>query len=127
MAAKEVEEFAQLLIKHVRDRAVATGEISLSPRSTSATALRWRRRLQAGEVTELLTEAIADCVDDALFFLLNAIDQGLLKISFTASSGRTVNLTELGDGEMSGWYMATQGWRSQYSEERFNDDFADLV
>jgi hypothetical protein len=127
MAAPEVEEFARLLIAHVRDRAVAECDMALDANSSDVMALRWRQKLQTGGVGDFVAEIIPDCVDDTLFYLLNAIDQGLLKISFTAASGKTVDLTEIGESEMSGWYMATKGWRAAYSKERFNDDFADLV
>ncbi len=127
MPAPEVEEFASLLIAHVRDRAVAGCDTLLSTGSSDAMALRWREKLQAGRPVDLAHEMIPDCVDDTLFYLLNAIDQGLLKLSFTGSSGKTVSLTEVGESEMSGWYMATKGWREAYSKQRFNDDFGDLV
>lgn len=127
MPAPEVEEFARLLITHVRDMAVSELDMSLRPTANDAQAKRWRQKLQGKQAGELAVEMIPDCVDDTLFYLLNAIDQGFLKISFTASSGRTVDLTEAGESEMSGWYMATNGWRAAISKERFNDDFAGLV
>jgi hypothetical protein len=46
-----------------------------------------------------------DCVDDTLFCLLNAVDQGLLQISFRSSSGKMIDLVEGGESEMGGWYM----------------------
>jgi len=127
MAAPEVEEFARLLITHVRDMAVAELDVCRRPTANGAQAKRWRQRLQTGQQGDLAAEMIPDCVDDTLFYLFNAIDQGLVKISFTTSSGKTVDLTEAGESEMSGWYMATKSWRAAYSKEWFNDDFADLV
>lgn len=127
MPSAELEEFANLLVKHVRDMAVGGCDRSLSPDANDAMAQRWRQRIREGLAAELATEMIPDCVDDTLFYLLNAIDQGILKLSFTSSSGRTVDLGEAGESEMSGWYMATSGWRSAHSKERVNDDFKDLV
>jgi hypothetical protein len=39
---------------------------------------------------------VPDIVDSTLFCLLHAIDDGLLKLSFTASNGRTVDLSAEG-------------------------------
>jgi hypothetical protein len=126
MAAPEVEEFAKLLIIHVRDMAISASDISLDPDANGPTAKRWREKMLSGESRDLAFEMIADCVDNAVFYLLNAIDQGLLRVSFTASSGKNVDLTEVGESEMSGWYMATDGWRDAYSKERFVDDLKDM-
>lgn len=125
MAAPEVEEFARLLIAHVRDEAVGECDRSLNADANDLTARRWREKMQAGKFHDLALDIIADTVDDALFYLLHAIDQGFLKLSFTASSGETVDLTEIGGSEMAGWYMGTGGWRQAYSRQRFNDDFKD--
>ena len=32
----------------------------------------------------------------------------------------------MGMGELAGWYMGSDGWRSKYSQQRFIDDFEDL-
>ena len=66
-------------------------------------------------------------MDDTVFHLLQAIGNGLLNLSFTAANGKKVNLPTDGLGELAGWYMGTGGWRALYSEERFVDDFVDLV
>lgn len=124
--APEVEEFARLLIEHVRDMAVSELDTTLRPAANDAQAKRWRKKLQTAQASEILTEVIPDCVDDTMFYLLHAIDNGLLNVSFTGSSGNTVDLTQAGRSEMSGWYMMTNGWRQQFSTERFNDDFTDL-
>jgi hypothetical protein len=59
--------------------------------------------------------------------LLQVIDQGLLRLKFTASDGREIDLAEAGLGELAGWFMGSGGWRAMYAEERFVDDFADLT
>ena len=69
---------------------------------------------------------IPDCVDEALFCLLRAIDQGVLTLSYTAESGQVVDLSEDGLGELAGRYMGSGGWRQMFSEQRFVDDFADM-
>ncbi|CAN5831456.1 hypothetical protein BH11PLA1_BH11PLA1_01560 [soil metagenome] len=67
---------------------------------------------------------IPDVVDDTIFHLLDAIDQGLLKMSMS-SNGKTVDLAAEGLGELAGWYMGN-GWRNEYSEERFTNICSDV-
>jgi hypothetical protein len=65
-------------------------------------------------------------VDETIFYLLQAIDEGSLRIAYTAGNGKVVDLAAEGLGELSGWFMGSEGWRAKYSKERFNDDFSDL-
>src|SRR5262245_7742983 len=122
MPNPEIEEFARLLVKHVRDHAVQSCDNLLAPHANSPVAKRWR---EAGSPASIAT-AIPDCIDDTVFFLLHAIDMGFLRLRFESSNGRVVDLTEEGGSELAGWYMGSGGWRARYSEERFVDDFADL-
>ena len=69
---------------------------------------------------------IADAVDETVCGVLQAIDHGLLRLKYVSSGGREVDLTEEGQGELTGWYIGSGGWRALYSAERFVDDFADL-
>jgi hypothetical protein len=69
---------------------------------------------------------IPDAVDETVFNLLHAIDQGALRLRYVTSDGRQVDLTEEGLGELAGWYMGSGGWRALFSAERYVDDFADL-
>jgi len=89
-------------------------------------AERWRALADAGDLAAAADILIPDCVDETLFCLLQAIDQGVLRIEFHASTGRALDLVNEGAGELSGRYMSTDGWRAQYSVERFVDDFDDL-
>ncbi|MCB9763205.1 MAG: hypothetical protein H6739_25740 [Alphaproteobacteria bacterium] len=65
-------------------------------------------------------------MDETLFHLLRAIDQGVLKVQYMASDGSVVDLPSEGLGELAGCYMASGGWRAQHSRERFVDDFKDM-
>jgi hypothetical protein len=123
----EIEEFANLLITHVRDMAVESCDVALRSDCEDATAKRWRKKMQMQDAEALVAEVIPDCIDCALFYLLDAIDQGLLKVTFTAQSGETVDLAEAGRSELAGFYLTTGGWRHKFSKQRINDDFADLV
>ena len=123
MAVPEIEEFAKLLMQHVRDEAIVSCDMTRKPDCNSVDAKRWREKMQFGSIDALLDEIIPDCVDDTLFCLLNAVDQGLLQISFRSSSGKMIDLVEGGESEMGGWYMGgVDGWRARFSKERFNDD-----
>jgi len=73
-----------------------------------------------------LKTVVPDVVDEAVFSLLRAIDEGALRLKFMSSSGREVDLTEEGLGELAGWYMGSGGWRAMFSEERYVDDCANL-
>ena len=128
MVATEVEEFAKLLVQHVRDEAVAGCDMARDPDCNSVEAKRWRHKIESGQIDELLAEVIPDCVDKALFYLLHAVDEGLLQISFRSASGKTVDLVEDGESEMAGRYAMGKpdGWPARFSKERFNDDLPDL-
>jgi hypothetical protein len=85
--------------------------------------LRWKALVADSSEVRIV---VPDAVDEAVFGVLQAIDQGLLRLKYVSLSGREVDLTEEGQGELSGWYMGSGGWRALYSAERFVDDFADL-
>jgi hypothetical protein len=57
--------------------------------------------------------------------MTQSIDQGSLRLAYTASNGMVVDLTAQGLGELSGWFAGSDGWREMYSNERFVDDLSD--
>lgn len=124
MISKEMEEFARLLIQEVRDTAIRNCDGLLMPQAGSRVASRFKAVAEkGGDVRSVLP----DVIDQTVFCLLHAMDQGSLQLRFVSSSGREVNLTTEGEGELSGWYAGSGGWRAKYSEERFFDDTADLA
>src|SRR5262249_36748408 len=125
MPSTEIEEFAKILVRHVRDAAVRACDAALRPGAASPVGKRWREAASGAAGTPP-RRGLPDCVDETIFVLLQAVDQGLLPIVFVPGKGGGVDLGKEGMGELSGWYMGTGGWRAQYSEERFVDDFADL-
>jgi len=128
MPKSEIEEFARMLVREVRDRSIASCDSQVNAESNSPVAKRWRQHLTTDSSTGLATSMIPDCIDDALFHLLAAIDAGALHLSFVASNGSVVDLTNEGEGELAGWYMMSkEGWRSKYTEQRFADDLEDLT
>ncbi|GFO55462.1 hypothetical protein GMSM_24690 [Geomonas sp. Red276] len=127
MPTIEIEEFAKKLVVEVRDAAIQSSDRELQPNAGSPVAIRWKESAIDGQIEAIAKTLIPDIVDDTIFYLLQAIDQGLLKLSFTDSNGKTIDLEKDGFGELSGWYMGSDGWRKMYSKERFVDDFADLT
>jgi hypothetical protein len=123
MPKPEIEEFAKVLVRQVRDAAVRNCDDLLQPHAGSPAAKRWR---QAGGQSTAPNVMIPDAVDETVFCLLQAIDQGLLRMKFVTSEGKEIDLTAEGLGELSGWYMGSGGWRAMFSQERFVDDFGDL-
>ena len=69
---------------------------------------------------------VPDMVDSAVSCLLGAIDEGLLELDWEDERGARVDLTTEGEGEMCGWYMGSESWRSMYARERYVDYFADV-
>jgi hypothetical protein len=119
----EIEEFAKILVEKVRDATIQGNDRTFG--EEHVIAKRWK------EAAAVSPEAFAkvlipDIVDSAMFHLLHAIDDGLLKLSFTASNGKTVDLSTEGLSELAGWYMGSDAWRAKYARERFVDDFSDL-
>lgn len=123
MPNPDVEEFARILVRQVRDAAVRSCDGLLQANAGSPIARRWRQAVGEGASIAVV---IPDAVDETVFCMLQAIDQGLLRLKFVSSNGREIDLTEEGLGELSGWYMGSGGWRALYSEERFVDDLADM-
>ena len=126
MGKHEIEEFAAALVANIRDAAVRSCDAILQPNANSPVAARWRKAAGVGGAVPP-DVVIPDCVDEVVFHLLNAIDQGVIRLSFQSSTGTVVDLGEEWLGELAGWYMCSGGWRSRYSKERFVDDFADLA
>lgn len=67
MPKPEVLEFAKLLMREVRDDAVATCDNLLNPRSRGVMAVRWHKAIEKG-IKEFAPMAISDSIDTAIFF-----------------------------------------------------------
>ncbi len=122
----EIEEFAKAIVELVRDASIQSSDMVLRPTVDAPVAKRWRAAARDETSTGFARVMIPDIVDDTIFYLLQAIDEGSLRMAFTGSNGRAVDLTAEGHGELAGWYMGSGGWRAMYSKERFVDDFSDL-
>ena len=115
MPSREIEEFAQIIVRHMRDTAIQSCDGQVQPHSISPAAKRWR---QSGVSPEALYSLIPDIVDEAVFCFLQALDQGLLPIKYVSKGGTEVDLAKEGLGELSGWYAGNGGWREMFSNER---------
>jgi hypothetical protein len=125
MPNKEIEEFARLLIQQVRDEAIRSCDRMLDANAKGPRAMRWKETLQDRD-RKAIESMIPDIVDETVWRLLRAIDDEALRLSFTASNGKLVNLSKEGLGEFGGWYMGSPGWRHMHARERFADDLSDL-
>ena len=126
MPSPEIEEFATILVEKVREASIKSCDRRFQANATSPAAKRWKEMARSATPEEFRKVLIADIVDEAISSVLYAVDDGLLKISFSASSGKVVDLNSEGLGELAGWYTGSDGWRAMYTKERFVDDVADL-
>ncbi len=62
-----------------------------------------------------------EIVDATLFFLLMAIGEGALPLSFKEGDGTHVDPSDLGGSELAGMYLGDTGWPRQYSTERLSE------
>ncbi|HRW54747.1 MAG TPA: hypothetical protein P5081_17905 [Phycisphaerae bacterium] len=123
----DVEEFIQILIQQVRDASIESNDARLRPQYRGPTSIRWKESLANGSPESLLRTVIPDIVDETIGTLLWAIDEGSLKLSYTASSGRLVDLNASGLGELVGWYMGKPNFRERFAKQRFWDNFPDVA
>jgi hypothetical protein len=119
-----ITEFAKIIIEQVRDEAIRSNDRELLPIAKSPVAKRWREVATTKNFEKIAKVMIPDIVDDTLFYLLHAIDEGSLKLSFISSDSEKIDLEKEGRSELAGWYMGSGGWRSKFSKERFIDDFS---
>jgi len=126
MPNHEIEEFARNLVQKVRDLTIQECDRSLHPNANHAIAERWRDAARVGNGEYFARLLIPDIVDSVLTHFCRAIDEEHLRLSYTASNGKVVNLPVDGLAELAGWYIGSDGWRAKYSKERFVDDFSDL-
>jgi hypothetical protein len=125
MPIPEIEEFAKLLTQRVRDAAIQNSDMNLRSNVQHIIAKRWRSAADSSSPENFAKTIIPDVVDEAIFQLLRSIDEGVLKLQFRSSNGRTVDLTSEGTGELAGWYSG-HGWKERYAKERFSDNFPDI-
>lgn len=120
MSEDNVEIFAEKLVRYVRDQAIQNCAMRLDPESKSPISKHWISALSRNSMDAVRDVVIPDCVDEAVFCLLNAIDNGELRLLFAAPDGRVVDLEDEGLWEMAGRYVEEdeEGWCVKYSKEK---------
>ncbi len=117
----EVEEFGRILASWVRDSSIRDSHRELDSGAGSLRARHWQIAISRLSWEEFAWMVIPDVVDITIMKILQAIDEGVLHISYAASSGNTVDLTKDGRGHLRDRYGGRDGWRNRYSKKRFND------
>lgn len=117
-----VEELGKSLVRHVRDRAIASIDVAASARARGPTATRWAElRGSAASSNEVIHRMTPEIVDATLFFLLMAIGEGALPLCLKEADGTHVDPSDLGGSELAGMYLGDKGWPRQYSTERLSE------
>jgi hypothetical protein len=127
MSNPRLDRFADLLIRHVRDQAIADADRLTAGQVGGPAGDRWRGITRGPAAAAALANAIPDVVDATVFALLDALDNGLIPPGFRDDDGDWASLDDIGQGEMAGWYSTgSDGWRQRYSRQRHFDDLPDL-
>lgn len=122
----ELQRFAEVLIRRVRDRAIAECDRLVSGGMAGPDGERWRNLIVSQEAAQAVREVIPEVVDETLFCLLDAIDSGRLPLGWRVSGDSFVGLDDLGLGDMAGCLMGSPGWRHEFSSQRCHDPFSNL-
>src|SRR5271166_179770 len=112
------DAFAEALVRLVRDQAIRNCRARLTPGTRSPIGKHWMSAIMSRNLSEIGDTIIPDCIDEAIFCLLNAIDESGLKLAFTTYDGQKLDLPVDGLGELAGWYMGGESWRERFSQER---------
>jgi len=123
---QDLTRFAELLIRLVRDRAIAACDQLADGQTRGPLGDRWRSIVEEPAAREAVKALIPDIVDQTLAELLNALDNGILPLAWRREDNSCIPLEDLGQGEMEGWLMGRVGWRNSFSQQRFYNLFTDL-
>jgi hypothetical protein len=116
MSYADLEEFAKILVRDVRDASIVESDLTLRPVEKGPIAKQWREALQTGDPEHIVKTIIPDVVDCTISRLLWAIDDGALELIFKTSTGKTLNLAKDLSDELVGWYE--DEWRKTLSNQR---------
>ena len=114
-----IEEFAEHLIKCVRDRAIESYDGILIKNMKSPTTRKYVE-LFGDQLESAVVNIVPDVVDTTIFYLLKAIENQELAIIYKTQDGEVVDLDERGLAEMAGNYITddAEGWRQKFSHSR---------
>lgn len=118
----ELHRFAELLIRTVRDQAIADCDALASGKMFGPTGERWRELIADQRTGKAVREVIPDIIDEVLFKFLHALDSGDLPLHWRRKDGSYVELYDLGKSEMAGWFVGSDQdcWRARYSKQRWH-------
>ena len=80
----ELHRFAEMLMRWVRDPSIDSCDTLASRRMFGPTGERWRDRLAEPQAREAMSQLIPDIVDEVLFKLLHALDQGDMPLAWAS-------------------------------------------
>lgn len=115
----ELQRFAELLMRLVRDKSIVSCDRRAAGRIISPGGQRWNAQITDERTRTAVQALIPEIVDAVLFRLLTALDNGDIPLAWRGEDGSYADLDDLGAAEMSGWFIAGDGWRAQYSDQRF--------
>jgi hypothetical protein len=121
----ELERFARLLVTLVRDRAIHEADRLARGGVVGPSGRHWQTVLAESPSSDALRELIPEIVDQTLFQLLDAIDNGALPLGWRAQDGSQTTLQDLGSSEMAGSLVGGD-WPRLYSTQPFHNHFANL-
>jgi hypothetical protein len=124
----DLSQFAELLVRLARDRAIAACDKLAAGGVRGARGEYWQALTADPAARDLVAALIPEVVDEVLFQLLHAVDNGQLPVAWRRTDdGSWVLLEELGHGEMAGWLtMGRGGWLDSFSGQRHVDHLGDL-
>lgn len=121
MVNKDVlDEFAQLVMKRVRDESVWRADAIISGRlkGEKAELIREKMGSLTTDTLKSMSVLIPEIIDSTLFYLFNMLDdEDDLKLYFTSRNGITIVLNEASDG-LAGELFNKDGWINRFSTER---------
>jgi hypothetical protein len=122
----DLRRFAELLVRLVRDRAIVACDKLAADDVRGTRGEYWQALAADPAARDTASALIPEVVDEVLFQLLDAVDNGKLPIAWRGSEdGSWVSLEELGQGEMAGWLtMGKGGWLDSFSGQRHVDHLA---
>jgi len=120
MNQKILDEFGEIIISRVRDKAINEWEMILNGRMKGISATQIRNLLSGYSVEEIhiLEEIIPQVVDTTLHHLLWTFDQfDNLKLLLLDKDGTTCDVKESSDG-LPGELYGDSGWIKRFSKKR---------
>jgi acetylglutamate kinase len=125
MNSEIVEIFGKTLVKQVRDVAIQSlvGELNYIRKKQelfddSNNKIRWIKEIRDKDIDKLIERVIVDTVDETIFKLLFAIDEGFFDIIFSSYENPESSLKEYSEEDLLCAPYITE-WRVKFSKEQY--------